>query len=92
MSLVTVALIALALPKRGNRRSGYWNELVRFADISNNVGPVKSFLSVLLPPLQRVVFLVLLDLRFDDHGSLVIFRSASVRPKHLFDPYLDHDY
>jgi len=24
---------------------------------------------------------------FDDHGSLVIFRSASVRPKHLFDPY-----
>ena len=32
------------------------------------------------------------DLRFDDHGSLVIFRSASVRPKHLFDPYFDHDY
>ena len=28
----------------------------------------------------------------DDHGSLVIFRSASVRPKHLFDPYFDHDY
>jgi len=31
------------------------------------------------------------DLRFDDHGSLVIFRSASVRPKHLFDPCCDHD-
>jgi hypothetical protein len=28
----------------------------------------------------------------DDHGSRVIFRSASVRPKHLFDPYFDHDY
>jgi len=27
----------------------------------------------------------------NDHGSLVIFRSASVRPKHLFDPYFDHD-
>ena len=32
------------------------------------------------------------DLCIDDHGSLVIFRSASVRPKHLFDPYFDHDY
>src|SRR5882762_1356143 len=32
------------------------------------------------------------DLCFDDHGSFVIFRSASVRPKHLFDPYFDHDY
>jgi hypothetical protein len=27
----------------------------------------------------------------DDHGSLIIFRSASARPKHLFDPYFDHD-
>ena len=32
------------------------------------------------------------DLCFDDHGSLVIFRSASVRPKHLFDLNFDHDY
>jgi len=32
------------------------------------------------------------DLCIDDHGSLVIFRSASVRPIHLFDPYFDHDY
>jgi hypothetical protein len=38
-----------------------------------------------------VVFPVLFDLRIDDHGSLVIFRSASVRPKHLFDPYFDQD-
>ena len=30
--------------------------------------------------------------RFDDHGSFVICRSASVRPNHLFDPYFDHDY
>jgi len=29
---------------------------------------------------------------FDDHGSFVIFRSVSVRPKHLCDPYFDHDY
>src|SRR6266566_989133 len=27
-----------------------------------------------------------LHLCIDDHGSLVIFRSASVRPKHLIDP------
>ena len=32
------------------------------------------------------------DRCFDDHGSLVIFRSASVRPKHLFDQDFDHDY
>jgi hypothetical protein len=29
---------------------------------------------------------------FDDHGSFVIFRSASVRPNHLFDQNFDHDY
>jgi hypothetical protein len=33
-----------------------------------------------------------LDLCFDDHGSLVIFRSASVRPNHLSDQEFDHDY
>jgi hypothetical protein len=32
------------------------------------------------------------DLCIDDHGSFVIFRSVSVRPKHLFDLYFDHDY
>ena len=30
--------------------------------------------------------------RFDDHGSFIICRSASVRPNHLFDPYFDQDY
>ncbi len=28
----------------------------------------------------------------DDHGSPVILRSVSVRPKHLFDQNFDHDY
>ena len=64
----------------------------RLPYISNNVGPVKSFLSRLLPPLLRVVFAALFHFSLDDHGSLVIFRSASVRPIHLFDPYFDHDY
>lgn len=32
------------------------------------------------------------DLCIDDRGSLVIFREASVRPKHLFNPNFDHDY
>jgi hypothetical protein len=40
----------------------------------------------------KVVFLVFVGLCFNDHGSLVIFRSVSVRPKHLFDLYFDHDY
>src|ERR1700687_2392585 len=50
------------------------------------------FLSALVPSLLGVVFLFFFDLCLGDHGSLVIFRSASVRPKHLFDPYFDHDY
>ena len=33
-----------------------------------------------------------IHLCIDDHGSFVVFRSVSVRPKHLFDPYFDHDY
>ena len=32
------------------------------------------------------------DLCFDDHSSFVIFRSASVRPRYLFDQNFDHDY
>jgi hypothetical protein len=32
------------------------------------------------------------DLCIDDHGSFVIFRSASVRPRHLFDQNFDHNY
>jgi hypothetical protein len=36
--------------------------------------------------------LFFVDLCIDGHGSLVIFRSVSVRPQHLFDLYFDHDY
>jgi hypothetical protein len=39
-----------------------------------------------------VVFVVSFDLCIDDHGSFLIFRSASVRPKHLFDQNFDQDY
>src|ERR1700691_2261360 len=45
-------------------------------DISNNVGPVKSFLSALLHSLQRVFCFVFFDLCIDDHGSTVIDRSV----------------
>jgi len=44
-------------------------------DISNNVGPVKHFLSRLRRSLRRVVFVVRFVLYFDDHGS---FGSLSV--------------
>jgi hypothetical protein len=33
-----------------------------------------------------------LTLGIDDHGSFVICRSVSVRPKHLSDQNFDHDY
>ena len=39
-----------------------------------------------------MVFLGLFHFSLDDHGSLVIFRSASVRPNHLSDQDFDHDY
>jgi len=69
---------------------------VALPDISNHVGPVKLFLNTLLSFYLKeffsFVFLSVLLFRIDDHGSLAIFRSASVRPKHLFDPYFDHDY
>jgi hypothetical protein len=32
------------------------------------------------------------DLFIDDHGSFVIYRATSVRPKHLSDQDFDHDY
>jgi hypothetical protein len=68
------------------------SRLTRLPDISNNVGSVKAFLSTLLHSLRRVSSFVFFDLCIDDHGSRVIFRSASVRPKHLFDHNFDHDY
>ncbi len=65
-------------------------------DISNNVGPVKLFLKTLLSfhlkEFFSFVFFCFLFFCIDDHGSFVICRSGSVRPKHLFDPYFDHDY
>ncbi len=64
----------------------------RKPDISNNVGSVKAFLSALLRSLRRVSCFVFVGLCIDDHGSLVIDRSASVRPKHLSDQNFDHDY
>jgi hypothetical protein len=62
----------------------------RSSDISNNAGPVNSFfLNELLHLLRRAFsFVVFLRPSVDDHGSSAIFRSASVRPKHLFDPRL----
>src|ERR1700737_2051811 len=66
---------------------------VGLPDISNNVGPVKSFLSRLLRSLRRVGLpCSLLTSASTTTARFVIFRSASVRPKHLFDPYFDHDY
>src|SRR5258707_5629790 len=41
-------------------------------DISNDGGPVKSFLRVLLHSLLRVVLFVFFTLCIDDHGSFVI--------------------
>ena len=64
----------------------------RLPDISNNVGSVKLFLSTLLHSLRGVVLFVFFRACIDDHGSLVICRSASVRPIHLFDQNFDHDY
>jgi hypothetical protein len=66
--------------------------LVGLPDISNNVGSVKLFLSTLLHSLRGMVLFVFFSACIDDHGSFVICRSASVRPRHLFDPYFDHDY
>src|SRR6266436_2668634 len=70
--------------------------LTRLPDISNNVGSVKLFLSTLPLVTEKSFslsfFSVFFLLCIDGQGSLVILRSASVRPKHLFDPYFDHDY
>jgi len=80
------------IPSRGFTVSSSVSPLPSFSQRDNNVGPVKSFVSTLRRSLREWSSLFFFDLCFDDHGSLVIFRSASVRPKHLFDPYFDHDY
>jgi hypothetical protein len=51
-----------------------------------------SFLRHTTPFTPKSGLICSVKLCFDDHGSFVIFRSTSVRPKHLFDPYFDHDY
>ncbi len=76
---------------------------VALPDISNNAGSCQDlFLNFLFSLFffrahnsvhsEEWSSLFFFDFCFDDHGSLVIFRSASVRPKHLFDQNFDHDY
>jgi hypothetical protein len=76
---------------------------VAYSEISNNVGPVKSFFCFFSAFLSLFFFFEhttaftpksglpgpFFDRCFDDLGSLIIFRSTSVRPKHLFDPYFE---
>ena len=45
-----------------------------------------------LRSLRRVVLVVPLNFASTATARFVIFRSASVRPKHLFDQNFDHDY
>jgi len=53
----------------------------------------KPFLAHFSIPLRRVSsFIVFFGPTIDDHGSPVIYRPASVRPKHLSDQSFDHDY
>jgi hypothetical protein len=66
--------------------------LVGLPDISNSVGPVKPVFDDTSPCTPESGLVRLVDLCMDDHGSFVIFRSASVRPRHLFDQNFDHDY
>src|ERR1700687_4011468 len=51
-----------------------------------------SFLSTLLFFLKEFFSFVFFLLCIDDHGSFVIYRVTSVRPKHLCDQNFDHDY
>ena len=63
--------------------------------VSDNVGAVKHFLSILLRALRRARHFALVEgLCHTNQGSLVIyFRFGhSVRPMHLFDRNFDHDY
>jgi hypothetical protein len=68
---------------------------VGLPDISNNADSVKPFLSTLLFSsfhLKEFFSFVFFLLGIDDHGSFVICRASSVRPKHLCDQNFDHDY
>ena len=62
--------------------------------ISNNVGSVKYVIGTQLPALGDERHFALADgLRFPIEGSLAIVAVRnSVRPNHLFDHNLDHDY
>jgi len=62
--------------------------------ISNNVGSVKYVIGTQLPALGDERHFALADgLRFPIEGSLaVVAVRNSVRPNHLFDHNLDHDY
>ena len=51
-----------------------------------------SFVERTTPFTPKSGLLCSIKLCFDDHGSFVIFRSVSVRPRHLFDQNFDHDY
>ena len=51
-----------------------------------------SFFGHTTPFTPKSGLLCCIKLRFDDHGSFVIFRSVSVRPRHLIDQNFDHDY
>ena len=51
-----------------------------------------SFFEHTIPFTPKSGLLCSVKLCFDDHGSFVIFRSVSVRPRHLIDQNFDHDY
>src|SRR2546428_13277317 len=71
-------------------QNGCWRKIA----ISNNVGGVKHCLSTLRPALGKERHFALVEgLRFPTKGSLAILAVRnSVRPNHLFDHNLDHDY
>src|SRR2546421_179966 len=54
--------------------------------------PVSTLLSFHLKEFFSFVSFLFFLLCIDDHGSFVICRAASVRPKHLSDQNFDHDY
>ena len=79
----------------GKSRSAYRTSLTMPARVKNFVLYFLfslSFFGHTTPFTPKSGLIGSVKLCFSDHGSLVIFRSASVRSKHLFDPYFDHDY